>query len=112
MPSGNLGHGTVDIEADVADAEAVRAAVEGCQGVLHAAARHAPHAAHFHAKEFVATNVTGTQNVLDAAVAVGGIPVVYSSTTSLTITNRGAIQLNLKSLSLTFGLKINLSYWL
>ena len=51
-------------------------------------ARHAPHAAHFHAREFVAANVTGTQNVLDAAVAAGGIPVVYSSTTSLTITNR------------------------
>ena len=50
LPSGNLGHGTVDIEADVGDAEAVRAAVENCQGVLHAAARHAPHAAHFHAK--------------------------------------------------------------
>ena len=80
-------HRTVNIEADVADAEAVRAAVEGCHGVLHAAARHAPHAAHFHAEEFYATNVTGTQNVLDSATAAGGIPVVFTSTTSLTITN-------------------------
>ena len=81
-------HGTVNIKADVADAEAVRAAAEGCHGVLHVAARHAPHATHYHADEFVATNVTGTQNVLDAAAAAGGIPVVYTSTTSLTITNR------------------------
>ena len=81
-------HGTVDIEADVADAGAVRAAVEGCHGVLHSAARHAPHATHFHSTEFTATNVNGTQNVLDAAVGAGGVPVVYTSTTSLTITNR------------------------
>ena len=55
------GGGTVDVEADVADAAAVRSAAAGCDGVLHTAARHAPHAAHFHEREFVATNVTGTQ---------------------------------------------------
>ena len=81
-------HRTVDIKADVADAGAVQAAVEGCHGVLHSAARHAPHATHFHATEFTATNVNGTQNVLDAALGAGGVPVVYTSTTSLTITNR------------------------
>ena len=79
---------TVAIEADVADAEAVRAAVAGCDGILHTAARHAPHAAHYHESDFIATNVAGTQNVLDAAVAAGGIPVVHTSTTSLTITKR------------------------
>lgn len=80
--------GTVDIVADVVDADAVRAAMAGCDGVMHTAARHAPHATHYHKSEFIATNVTGTQHVLDAAVAVGGIPVVYTSTTSLTITDR------------------------
>ena len=81
---------TVNVVADVADAEAVRAAVEGCDGVMHTAARHAPHAAHYHEAEFIATNVTGTQNILDAAAGAGaaGIPVVHTSTTSLTITKR------------------------
>jgi nucleoside-diphosphate-sugar epimerase len=82
---------TVHIEANTADAEAVRAAVAGCSGVLHTAARHAPHATHHHESEFIATNVTGTQNILDAAAAeagAGGIPVVQTSTTSLTITKR------------------------
>lgn len=79
---------TVNIEGNVADAEAVRAAVAGCSGVLHTAARHAPHATHYHESEFIATNVTGTQNILDAAAAAAGIPVVHTSTTSLTITKR------------------------
>ena len=33
-------HDTVNIQAHVADAEAVMEAIEGCNGVLHAAARH------------------------------------------------------------------------
>ncbi len=81
---------TVTIVANVADAQAVRAAMEGCDGVLHTAAMHAPHAAHHHESEFIATNVTGTQNVLDVAGSAegDGIPVVHTSTTSLTITKR------------------------
>ena len=80
--------GTVSIVADVADAAAVRAAAAGCGGVLHTAALHAPHATHYTEAEFAATNISGTQNVLDAAAAAGRIPVVHTSTTSLTITPR------------------------
>ena len=76
---------TVSVEADVADVDAVRAAVEGCDGVLNVAAMHAPHAMHHHLSEFIATNITGTQNILDTAAEAGGIPVVHVSTTSMTI---------------------------
>jgi nucleoside-diphosphate-sugar epimerase len=81
---------TVSVVANVADAEAVRGAMEGCDGVLHTAAMHAPHAAHHHESEFIATNITGTQNVLDVAGGAGadGIPVIHTSTTSLTISKR------------------------
>jgi len=77
---------TVDIEADISDLEAVRTAMAGCDGVIHTAAMHAPHATHRHETEFVKVNVAGTQNVLDVAAAQGNIPVVHTSTTSLTIT--------------------------
>lgn len=76
----------VDFEGDVSDSGKVREAMKGCNGVLHTAALHAPHAAHHHESAFIATNITGTQNVLDAAVEAGGIPVIHTSTTSLTIT--------------------------
>lgn len=81
---------TVNVVADVANADVVRAAMKGCNGVMHTAARHAPHATHFHENDFVATNVKGTQNILDAASGADtdGIPVVHTSTTSLTITHR------------------------
>eukprot|EP01050_Picozoa_sp_SAG11_P002054 SAG11_NODE_99_length_16913_cov_41.552813_14_plen_269_part_00 len=51
---------------------------------------HAPHAAHHHESEFIATNITGTQNILDAAgsARADGIAVIHTSTTSLTITKR------------------------
>ena len=81
---------TVSVVADVADAEAVRGAMAGCDAVLHTAAMHAPHATHHHESEYIATNITGTQNILDTAACAkpGGIPVVHTSTTSLTITKR------------------------
>merc|ERR1712242_454040 len=77
-------------QGDVANAEVVRKAMEGCTGVMHAAALHAPHATHHHVSNFYDTNVTGTQNILDAAAAAGcdRIPVVHTSTTSMTITGR------------------------
>ena len=80
----------MSVVADVADAAAVREAMSGCDAVLHTAAMHAPHATHHHESEYIATNITGTQNVLDAAACAkpAGIPVVHTSTTSLTITKR------------------------
>ena len=74
---------TVDVTADVADIEAMRRCGEGCSAVLHTAALHAPHALSWHAREFSATNVGGTKNILAL-----GLPTVFTSTTSLTISSR------------------------
>ena len=74
---------TVDEITDVADVEAVKRCGQACGAVFHCAALHAPHALSWHAREFTATNVDGTTNVLAL-----GLPTVHTSTTSLTITAR------------------------
>ncbi len=74
---------TVDMVVDVADSEEVRRCGAACGAVFHCAALHAPHATSWPAREFTATNVLGTENVLAL-----GLPTVHTSTTSLTITRR------------------------
>ena len=74
---------TVDKIVDVSDLEAMKRCGETCGAVLHSAALHAPHAFTWHKREFTATNVDGTGHVLAL-----GLPTVYTSTTSLTITAR------------------------
>lgn len=81
-PSGdrtNLDGLDVEIRmADVRDAPAVRAAVAGCRFVVHAAALYG-----FWAREprlFYDVNVTGSRNVVEAAVAEGCERIVYTST--------------------------------
>ncbi|HXV99000.1 MAG TPA: NAD-dependent epimerase/dehydratase family protein [Anaerolineae bacterium] len=62
---------------DVADAEAVSAAMQGCDYVIHAAA-------HFRLwgppPPFIQTNVEGTRHVLEAALAVGVKKFIHIST--------------------------------
>ena len=74
---------TVDEVADVSDLKKIRRCGQACGAVFHCAALHAPHALTWHAREFTATNVTGTENVLALR-----LPTVHTSTTSLTITER------------------------
>lgn len=65
-------------QADVRDAAAVRAALEGCRGVFHTAALYgfwAPDPRLFHD-----INVTGTRHVVEAAAAAGAERIVYTST--------------------------------
>jgi dihydroflavonol-4-reductase len=67
---------------DVRDADSVRAAMDGCDTVVHAAAIYAlwsrdPSAIY-------ETNVQGTRNVLDAAVAAGVDRIVHTSTVGTT----------------------------
>ena len=76
-------HTCSQMKADVSDLDAVKTAAHGCGAVLHCAALHAPHALNWHEREFTATNVIGTENVLAL-----GLPTVHTSTTSLTITAR------------------------
>src|SRR5712675_1519418 len=57
--------------------------MSGVQVVLHAATLHKPHVTTHRRQEFVDTNVTGTLNLLEAAVSAGVRSFVYTSTTSV-----------------------------
>jgi nucleoside-diphosphate-sugar epimerase len=56
-------------------------------GVVHAGALHKPDIARYPAQAFIDVNVTGTQNLLEAAVRVGADRFVFTSTTSLMISD-------------------------
>lgn len=53
--------------------------------VIHAAALHKPDIARYATQAFIDVNVSGTLNLLDAAVAAGASRFVFTSTTSLMI---------------------------
>ncbi len=71
----------------VADAALVRTTIGdfGIEAVIHAGALHKPDIARFSRQAFIDTNVTGTLNLLEAAVAAGHDRFVFTSTTSLLI---------------------------
>jgi nucleoside-diphosphate-sugar epimerase len=71
-----------EIVGDIADRALVRHAVRGHDAVLHAATLHKPHVGSHSRQAFVATNVTGTLNLLEEAVAAGAQRFVFTSTTS------------------------------
>lgn len=60
-------------------------AEHGIGAVIHAGALHKPDIARFPAQAFIDVNVTGTLNLLEAAVAAGHDRFVFTSTTSLMI---------------------------
>jgi nucleoside-diphosphate-sugar epimerase len=62
-----------------------RAFEQGIEGVIHAGALHKPDIARYRAQAFVDVNVTGTLNLLEAARAAGHDRFVFTSTTSLMI---------------------------
>jgi nucleoside-diphosphate-sugar epimerase len=80
----NVGALGVDVEAlrvvtgDMTDAASVRAAVNDVDAVIHAAAMVAP-LNRSHAQQTIDTNVTGTRNVVETALAAGCDPVVHVS---------------------------------
>ncbi|TPI64788.1 NAD(P)-dependent oxidoreductase [Mesorhizobium sp. B3-1-3] len=55
------------------------------EAIIHSGALHKPNIEHHETSAFVATNVQGTLNLLDAAVACGVQRFVFTSTTSLMI---------------------------
>ena len=63
-------------------APCVRDCVQGVDAVLHAATLHKPHVGSHGRGDFVDTNVTGTLNLLEEAVAAGVGRFVFTSTTS------------------------------
>ena len=67
----------------IADRACVRRAMSGVQVVFHSATLHKPHVATHSRQEFVDTNITGTLNLLEEAVAAGVESFIYTSTTSV-----------------------------
>jgi len=65
---------------DIADAQAVLNAVEGVDAVIHVAAKAGPG---LYAPDFIAANVTGTQNVIDACRQHGIRYLVHTSSPSV-----------------------------
>jgi UDP-glucose 4-epimerase len=58
----------------------------GIEAVIHAGALHKPDIARYPEQAFRDVNVTGTRNLLEAAVAAGNDRFIFTSTTSLMIT--------------------------
>jgi len=78
-------------DTDVVGSVSERAVVErafanyGIEAIVHAGALHKPDIARYLATAFIDVNVTGTLNLLQAAVAAGHDRFVFTSTTSLMI---------------------------
>src|SRR3954469_7383108 len=70
------------VVGSIADRDLVRRAVAGADAIVHAATLHKPHVGSHRRQDFVDTNVTGTLNLLEEAVAAGVSRVVFTSTTS------------------------------
>jgi UDP-glucose 4-epimerase len=66
----------------VGDRDFLRRCMGGVDAVLHTATLHKPHVASNARQDFVDTNVTGTLNLLEEAVAAGVSRFVFTSTTS------------------------------
>jgi UDP-glucose 4-epimerase len=71
-----------DVVGSIADRELVRRGLDGVSTVLHAATLHKPHVGSHSRRQFVDTNITGTLNLLEEAVAGGVASFVFTSTTS------------------------------
>lgn len=76
-----------DVVASVADRAAIDCvfAERGIEAVIHGGALHKPDIARYPKQAFVDVNITGTLNLLEAAVAAGHDRFVFTSTTSLMI---------------------------
>jgi UDP-glucose 4-epimerase len=66
----------------ITDRAFARDCVAGADAILHAATLHKPHVATHTRQQFVDTNVTGTLNLLEEAMAAGVGRFVFTSTTS------------------------------
>src|SRR6516162_7358070 len=67
----------------ITDSSCVMDCMMGVRTVFHTATLHKPHVATHSRQDFVDTNVTGTLELLERAVAVGVRSFVYTSTTSV-----------------------------
>jgi UDP-glucose 4-epimerase len=72
-----------DRVGSIVDPAFVEACMAGTDAVVHAATLHKPHIVTHSRQAFVDTNITGTLNLLEAAVRRGVSAFVYTSTTSV-----------------------------
>jgi UDP-glucose 4-epimerase len=70
------------VVGSIADRACVRRCMAGVDAVVHAATLHKPHVESHPRTEFVDTNITGTLNLLEEAVAAAASRFVFTSTTS------------------------------
>ncbi|MDP9829922.1 NAD-dependent epimerase/dehydratase family protein [Kineosporia succinea] len=70
------------VTGSITDASLVVSVMDGVDHVLHAATLHKPHVGSHSRQQFVDVNVSGTLNVLEAAVGAGVKSVVFTSSTS------------------------------
>jgi UDP-glucose 4-epimerase len=73
---------TTTLVGSIADPDLARRCTDGVAAVLHTATLHKPHVATHERQAFVGTNISGTLNLLEAAVENGVGAFVFSSTTS------------------------------
>ena len=66
----------------ISDRDHVRRCVQGVDAILHTATLHKPHVATHSRQDFIDTNITGTLNLLEEAIAAGVKSFVFTSTTS------------------------------
>ena len=71
-----------DVVGSIVDRALVRRCLENVDAVLHTATLHKPHVGSHSRQEFVDTNITGTLNLLEEAVAANVTRLVFTSTTS------------------------------
>lgn len=67
----------------IVDRDFVKRCMSGVTTVFHAATLHKPHVATHSQQEFIDTNITGTLNLLQEAVAAGVESFIFTSTTSV-----------------------------
>jgi nucleoside-diphosphate-sugar epimerase len=67
----------------IADRNFARSCMRGVHAVLHTATLHKPHIATHTRQDFVDTNITGTLNLLEEAIAAGVSAFIFTSTTSV-----------------------------
>jgi nucleoside-diphosphate-sugar epimerase len=70
------------VVGSIADRDCVREAMAGIDAVIHSATLHKPHVGSHGRRDFVDTNITGTLNLLEEAVAAGVSRFLFTSTTS------------------------------
>jgi len=72
-----------DVVGSIVEPAVVDRAMDGVDQVIHAATLHKPHVATHSRRAFVDTNITGTLNLLEAAVRAGVRAFLFTSTTSV-----------------------------